>query len=336
MKKKALFFHKLQNDNIKCTLCPHECVLYSGKTGICRTRKNINGQLYTLAYANPCAVNIDPIEKKPLYHFLPNSKTFSIATAGCNLKCLNCQNASISQTTPLQTPNYTLFPHQIIEEATLNNCKSISYTYTDPIVFYEYTYHTAKLAHQNKLKNVIITAGYINEEPLKKLLKFVDAVNVDLKSFNNKIYKKISKVNLFPILNTLKTIKNAGIWLEITNLLIPGINDDTHTINTMCKWLIQNNFAETPIHFSRFFPTYKMKNTPPTPINTLEKAIKIAEKNGLKFIYAGNTTGHKNENTYCPNCNKKIISRENYSVQKKEKLKTCPKCKEKIPGIWEH
>jgi pyruvate formate lyase activating enzyme len=331
----AKYYQKLKNKTVKCTLCPHECILNIGKFGICKTRQNIDGQLVSYAFANPVAINIDPVEKKPLHHFLPGTKTFSIATAGCNLRCKHCQNASISQVTPLDTDNYNLPPDKVVEMAIEHGCKSISYTYTDPVVFYEYTIETAKIAKQKGLKNIIVSAGYINPEPLKELIQYIDAANIDLKSFNELNYKKINGASLQPVLNTLKILKQQGVWLEITNLLIPTINDDEETIDNMCNWLISNGFEDTPLHFSKFYPTYKMLDILPTPIDTIRKAISIAQKNGIKYIISGNFYGDKYENTFCPNCGKIIIERKGYNIGKiKITNNKCNFCGEKIPGVW--
>ncbi|MBN2891779.1 MAG: AmmeMemoRadiSam system radical SAM enzyme [Bacteroidales bacterium] len=331
----AKYYESLDQQKVKCTLCPHECILSLNKTGICRTRKNIDGKLFTLAYSNPCAVNIDPIEKKPLSHFLPSSKTFSIATAGCNLACDNCQNSTISQSSPSQLKHYDISPTEVIKLAKENNCKSISYTYTDPVAFYEYTLETAKIARTNNLKNVIISAGYINPKPLKELIPFIDAANIDLKNFDDNIYKKINKATLKPVLETLKTLKENNIWLEITYLLIPGLNNSDKMLNEMCGWLSKNGFNETPIHLSKYFPTYKMLNYRETNIKDLTKAKEIALQHGIKFIYIGNIAGNNSENTYCPNCNQTLIKRIGYNVLSNNIIEgKCKFCSTNISGIW--
>lgn len=335
MNIEAKYYQLLDDNKVKCTLCPHQCVLSLNKTGLCRTRRNIDGKLISLAYANPCAISVDPIEKKPLQHFLPGSPSFSISTAGCNLRCKNCQNASISQVSPEEVDSYHLPPEQVVEKALEYNCKSIAYTYTDPVVYYEYTLETAKIAHQKGLKNVIVSAGYINIEPLKELLKYIDAANIDLKSFDDKIYKEISGVHLQPVLNTLKEIKKAGVWLEITNLIIPGLNDSSGKVKQLCSWLKNEGFEDFPLHFSKFYPTYKLLDYPPTSTQTVENAIKIAQDTGLNYVYAGNIPGHNNENTFCPNCGKKIIKRTGYQLMNnKIKENSCPKCGQKIAGVW--
>lgn len=331
----AKYYEVLKDNKIKCTLCPHECILFCDKIGICKTRKNIDGKLFSLAYANPCAVSIDPIEKKPLLHFLPSSKTFSIATAGCSLSCKNCQNSTISQVSPLQTKNYNLLPEQIIDLALKNNCKSVSYTYTEPFVFYEYMLDTAKLAKQHDLKNIIVSSGYVNKHPLLELVPFLDAANIDLKSFENQTYKQMSGATLQPVLNTLLELKKADVWLEITNLIIPNFNDEAKMIVEMCKWLVDNGFENTPLHFSKFYPTYKLLNTEPTSNEKIEEAIEIAQNIGLKYVYSGNIYRHKNESTYCSSCGIKLIDRNGFNVIKNNLIgDKCPNCGDTIHGVW--
>ena len=283
--KEALYYKKLK-DSVQCQLCPHFCTLKENQFGICNVRQNIKGKLISQNYGRLISKGIDPIEKKPFYHFLPNTQTYSIATVGCNLKCLHCQNADISQAniTDFQVPLTT--PDEIVKEAAENNCKSISYTYTEPTIQYEFMLDTAKLAKKTKLKNCIVSNGYINPEPLKELCKYIDAANIDLKSFNKKFYKEICKAELKPVLNSLKILKQNNIHLEITNLIIPTKNDDLKEIDQMCKW-IKDNLGDIPLHFSRFFPMYKMLNFPPTTIETLKKAKEIAEKY-LDNVHLGN------------------------------------------------
>lgn len=281
--KESLYYKKLENNKIQCQLCPNNCIILPEKTGVCKVRKNINGKLFSIFYGKPCTVHIDPIEKKPLYHFLPGTLSLSIGSFGCNLHCLHCQNYNISQEFPQDPKVKEYSPEEIVELAIKNNCPSISYTYTDPIIMYEYMIDIAKIAKKNKLKNIIISNGYINEEPLKNLLKYIDAANIDLKAFNENFYKKICGVKLKPVLNSLKILKK--IHIEITNLLIPGQNDNMKEIEKMCKW-IKENLGDIPIHFSRYFPYYK-SHQPITPIETLKKAKQIAEKY-LTHVHLGN------------------------------------------------
>lgn len=333
--KEAMYYISTPR-GIKCLLCPQACVLKEGEVGDCKTNVNYGEKLYSITYGNPCAVHVDPIEKKPLFHFLPETLAFSIATAGCNLACLNCQNWEISQSSPKETRNYDLFPDQVVKKAKEYQCQSIAYTYSDPVAFYEYTYDTSKLAREEGLKNVLISAGYINEEPLRELCKYADAANIDLKSFSNEIYEMLNAGTLEPILNTLKILKEEGIWLEITNLVVPDWTDDFDMIKKMCAWLAENGFEDTPLHFSRFHPTYKLQKLPPTPRSTLMKARETGFSEGLKYVYVGNIPGTDAENTYCPNCNKLIIKRKGFSILENHIVDArCAYCETKIAGRWE-
>jgi pyruvate formate lyase activating enzyme len=332
--KEAYHYIKLGN-NVQCLICPNQCILEENDRSICRVKVNKNGKLYTLAYGNPCAVHVDPIEKKPLFHFLPGTKAFSIATAGCNFRCLNCQNWQISQSKPEETRNVELFPKDVVHGAINTGSKSIAYTYSEPIAFYEYMYDTAKIAKSKGIKNLWITNGYINKEALLDLCKYLDAANVDLKSFKEEIYNKLNSGRLQPVLNTLKTLKNQKVWFEITNLIVPTYTDDFDMIREMCKWIVNNLGPDYPVHFSRFMPMYKLTYLPPTPIGTLEKAIKIAQEEGIKFAYIGNVPGHKAENTYCPKCGKIVIDRTGYKINEYNiENNACKFCGEKIVGVW--
>ena len=320
----------------KCLICPNECVIKEGKSGLCRNRVNFGGKIHSIAYGNPCSVNIDPIEKKPLNHFLPGSKIFSIGTAGCNLACMNCQNAAISQVSPKETHNYDLMPDKLIADTIASNCPSIAYTYSEPISSYEYTFDSAKLARQEGIKNVLVTAGYINEEPLRNLCKYIDAANVDLKSFSNDIYRKLSAGALVPVLNSLKIFVELGVWLEITNLIVPGWTDNTDMIKRMCNWLAENGLSNYPVHFSRFHPEYKLTQLSSTPIGILTQACDIALAAGIKFVYIGNVPGLDAQNTFCPNCHEILVERKGYSILLKNlEMGVCKKCGEKIAGVWE-
>ena len=333
--KEAMFWSPTPRGT-KCLICPNECVIKEGEAGDCRNRVNHEGKLFSIAYGNPCAVHIDPIEKKPLNHFLPGSKAFSVATAGCNLACLNCQNWDISQRSPHETRNYDLMPDQLVAETISNKCESIAYTYSEPISYYEYTFDSAKLAREEGIKNVLVTAGYINEEPLRNFCKYIDAANVDLKSFSNDIYLKLNAGTLQPILNTLKIIAQEGVWLEITNLVVPGWTDDLDIIKRMCNWLAENGLAEYPLHFSRFHPAYKLTQLQATPVNILIRARDIARQEGLKYVYVGNVPGLNTQNTICPKCEKVVVERRGFSIlQNNIENGTCKNCGEKIPGRWE-
>jgi pyruvate formate lyase activating enzyme len=320
---------------VQCLICPRKCVIKDGERGFCRARENKGGKLFSLVYAAPCSVNIDPIEKKPLFHFLPGTIAYSIGTAGCNLRCKFCQNWMISQAMPEDVPFVELKPEKIVEEAIASGCKSIAYTYTEPTIFFEYMLETAKLARKKGLKNIYISNGFINPAPLKELCKYIDAANIDLKSFSDDFYKKITGSWIKPVLDGLKLIKKEGVWLEITNLIIPGLNDDMEMIKKMCLWIKEQLGEDVPLHFSRFFPNYLMKDIPPTDEKTLINAKEVADKAGLKYVYIGNIKTEKDERTKCPKCKTVLIEREWFEV-KNNNLKdgACYNCKAKIAGVW--
>jgi len=320
---------------IRCMICPNECTLKPDELSDCRNRINKNGTLYTIAYGNPCAIHVDPVEKKPLYHFMPESRVFSIATAGCNLACLNCQNHTISQKSPTETENYDLMPQRVVEQSIKNNCPAIAYTYSEPITWLEYTTDTSLLAHQAGLKNILVSAGFIKEEPLRYLCAHIDAANIDLKSFKDSIYLKLNAGKLQVVLDTLLTMHDEGVWLEITNLIVPGWTDDFDMIREMCGWLVSHGLGHYPLHFSRFFPQYKLTQLPPTPISTLVKARDIALEEGVQFVYIGNVPGSNASNTFCPDCNKMLIERRGYQIQHNHIINgQCEFCKSSIPGVW--
>jgi pyruvate formate lyase activating enzyme len=332
----ASFQERLPEKKVRCLLCPNYCLIREGGNGICRTRVNINGELFTLAYGNPCSFCIDPIEKKPLFHFLPGTGIFSVATAGCNFRCLNCQNWEISQSSPLDLRQYELEPEDVVKQALAHNIKSIAFTYTEPTVFYEYVYDIARLAHENGLKTVFISNGFINKMPLLELIPFIDAANIDLKCFDDEVYKKLTGGRLKPVLETIESLKNNGVWLEITNLMIPGFSDKTDMIKTMCEWLFSNGFSDTPVHFSRFFPNFRLQATRPTNEKDLINAKEIAEKSGIRFVYIGNIPGLSGENTFCPNCKHLLVERTGFIVRKNLiKDGHCSYCGNKIAGVWE-
>jgi pyruvate formate lyase activating enzyme len=332
--KEALFY-EVTADGIRCRKCPHECLLGVNDTGLCRNRVNHRGKLYSTAYGNPCAVHIDPIEKKPLFHFMPTTRAFSIAAAGCNLRCLNCQNWQISQFSPRDTKNFDLMPGKVVDECLSAGCESIAYTYSEPTTFYEYTYDTAEIAKGRGIKNVLKSSGYINETPLRSLCRVLDGANIDLKNFDDKIYRKLSSAALGPVLQTLKVLKEENVWLEITNLVIPGWTDDLDMIKRMSDWLCRNGLSDCPLHFSRFTPLYKLTQLPVTPVSTLEKARDAALKSGIKYVYLGNVPAHPAENTYCPKCRKMIIERRGFAILLNDIVKgKCRYCGEKIPGVW--
>ena len=320
---------------MKCLLCPNECIIKPGDLGDCHNRKNYDGKLYSIAYGNPCAVHVDPIEKKPLNHFYPGSNAYSIATAGCNLACLNCQNWNISQISPEETTNTDLMPEKVVNQCLANKCLSIAYTYSEPLTFYEYTFDTATIAKEKGIKNVLVSAGYINEKPLRKLCKVIDAANIDLKSFSNDIYLKLNGGTLEPVKNTLKILAEEGVWLEITNLVVPSWTDDMEMVKRMCAWLAESGLEKYPLHFSRFHPMYKLTQLPSTPSATLNQARKIALAEGIKYVYIGNIPGSNASNTICPKCKQVVVERKGYKItQTNMENGKCKACGTTIDGVW--
>lgn len=319
---------------IMCLLCPNACVIKENETGNCRSRVVSGNRLYSIAYGNPCAVNNDPVEKKPLYHFLPGTAALSIATAGCNFACLNCQNWTISQTSPSNTSNYSLPPADVVKTAISNNSQSIAYTYSEPNTFYEYVLATSAIARENGIRNIMVSNGFINPEPLKKLCKVIDAANIDLKSFSDATYVRLNGGRLQPVLDSLKIYRDEGVWLEITNLIVPQWTDKPDEIRLMCKWLYSNGFKDVPIHFSRFFPMYKLEHLPPTPVNILKTAAGIARDEGLNFIYKDNLGSSESTDTNCPVCGKKLISRRGYTIVEDNLKDGKCSCGTVIPGVW--
>jgi pyruvate formate lyase activating enzyme len=332
--KEALFY-SADGDRVVCAKCPHGCVLSDGEMGRCRSRVSYDRKLFSIAYGNPCAVHIDPIEKKPFFHFLPSTRAFSVAIAGCNLRCLNCQNWEISQVSPRETVNYELMPPRGVDECVAAGAQSIAYTYSEPTTFYEYVLDTATLARQRKIRNLLKSNGYINEAPLRKLCKVLDAANIDLKSFDDSVYQRLASASLAPVLRTLKVLHEEGVWLEITNLIIPSWTDDLDAVRRMCEWLVKNGLADAPLHFSRFTPLYKLAHLPATPVSSLEKARDIALESGIKYSYIGNVPGHSGENSYCHSCRKLLLERKGFSIGENHIVKgRCEYCRERIPGVW--
>jgi pyruvate formate lyase activating enzyme len=320
---------------VRCQICPNGCTLKEGEESICRARTVFKGKLFSIGYGNPCSVHIDPIEKKPLFHYLPASRSYSIAVAGCTLSCLNCQNWEISQKSPKETENTELMPGKVVEEAVSNGCKSVAFTYSEPTAFYEYMYDTARLAKAKGIKNLLISNGYINEKPLRDLSKVIDAANINLKSFSQEIYSTLNGGSLKPILNTLRILKEEGVWLEITNLVIPNWTDNVAMIKEMCEWLVKNGFQDNPLHFSRFFPLYKLTSLPYTPLSILDKAREIATKAGMHYVYIGNVPETTAQNTFCYKCKKIVVERKGFTILSNNlKGSSCKFCGEHVPGVW--
>ena len=286
--KECRCYKRLDDGAVECLLCPHHCRIANGRTGRCGSRRNHDGVLISEVYAKPCALAIDPVEKKPLYHFHPGTTCLSIACTGCNFRCLNCQNHDISQAKPEEVNHYELTPEDIVALCLKHRCPGIAYTYTEPLTYIEYITDTARLAHEAGLWNILVTAGYVCQEPLADLLLYLDAANIDLKSFSDDIYQHVSGGHLQPVLDTILAMRDAGVWIELTNLVIPGVNDDMQMIRQMCRWIADNGLADNPLHFSRFFPRYKLQNISPTPVKTLKEAQRIALDEGIKHVYLGN------------------------------------------------
>ncbi len=333
--KEAQYYEKLPHKKIRCLLCPRECEIDDRERGYCGVRENREGTYYTLVYARPCTYHVDPIEKKPLFHFHPGSMAFSIATAGCNVNCKFCQNWEISQVRPEQIRSIHLPPEKTAGLAQKNDCLSIAYTYSEPTIFFEYMKDTAIAGKEYDVKNVVITAGYISEKPLIELCQNVDAIKVDLKAFSEKFYQEIVNGELKPVLDSLITIREQNIWTEIVYLVVPTLNDDERELINLCKWIKNNLGPDVPIHFTRFHPYYLLKNLPSTPVKTLERAWKIAKSEGLNYVYIGNVPGHKAEHTYCPNCGEIVIARRGYFIEDIKISKgQCMHCQHAIAGKW--
>ena len=333
--KEALFYKKTDGQKVQCLLCPRECVIVDGKRGFCRNRENRGGTLYTLVYGKPAVVDIGPIEKAPLYHFIPGHFRLCITCASCNLRCKHCQNWHLSQKSSEELDYYSYSPLEIVQQAKKQGLNSVSFTYTEPTVYYEYLYDVSILAKEAGMKTSIVSNGYINQEPLLKLLKVLDAMKIDLKGFSEEFYKDVCSASLNPVLESLLTVKKENVWLEVVNLVIPTLNDDPKMIDEMCRWIKENLGAGTPLHFTRFLPNYKLMHLYPTAISTLDLAYDIAKKNGLRYVYVGNVAGHGYNSTYCPFCNRKIIHRTHFDVLEMNVADgRCQFCNSPIEGKW--
>jgi pyruvate formate lyase activating enzyme len=332
----AMWYTRLEARAVRCGLCPRRCRVPEGRRGYCGVRENREGEYVSLVYGNPAAIHLDPIEKKPLFHVLPSSGSFSLATAGCNLHCKFCQNWEISQAEPEEIYSYEVPPELVVRQARTMGARSVAYTYTEPTVFYEFMYDTARLVGEAGLLNVMHSNGFINPAPLEQLCPLLDAANIDLKGFSESFYRELCEGQQAPVLESLKILRRSQVHLEITNLLIPTRNDDMEMIRRMCRWIRTELGADTPLHFSRFYPLYRLKSLPPTPVSTLEQARAVALEEGLEFVYIGNVPGHEGANTFCPHCDKMLVRRAGFIVvENKVKHGTCPYCGAPIPGIWE-
>jgi pyruvate formate lyase activating enzyme len=334
--KEGFLYVKLDNQRVMCSICPNGCVLAPGDRSVCRSRVNIDGVLYSLAYGNPCTVNVDPVEKKPLLHFLPKSRAFSIAAAGCNFRCLNCQNWEISQMKPEELKNYEMFPPEVVKNALAAQSQSIAYTYSEAITYFEYMLDTARLARAAGLKNLLISNGYINREPLLELCKVLDGANINLKSYDDRIYRKLNGGRLEPVLNTFKTLHEQGVHFEMTNLVVPGYVDDPEMVKRMCGWILANLGPDHPLHFLKFVPKYKLDRLPPTPAATLKEFRSLAMREGVRYVYIGNLDDPEGGNTYCHQCGKLLIERRGYYLPTINlDGSRCRFCKTVIPGVWQ-
>lgn len=334
--REAMFYTKLANNVVQCELCFHYCMLKEGKRGLCRNKENIEGKLYSLVYGRPSAVHIDPIEKEPALHMFPGTDILCIGTAGCNFRCKFCHNWHLSQR-PIEKMGrvYDLPPEDVVSLAIRKKISTISFTYNEPTSFYEYAYDTARIAKRKGLNILWHSNGGMNPEPLEELLKYTDATTIDLKGFTEEFYRNILSAELEPVLRTLRIIRDEGRWLEIVNLHIPTLNDNPYDVKRMCAWIKENLGEYTPLHFSRFFPNYRLTHLPPTPVKKLEEAHKVAKGVGMEYVTIGNVPGHRYNSTFCPVCKERLIHRVHFRVSSKNLVDgKCKFCGHKIPGIW--
>lgn len=334
--KRAMLYEHLPGEKVRCELCAHRCVIFPGRAGICRVRENIGGDLFTHTYGRVVARDVDPIEKKPLNHFHPGSTAYSIATVGCNFHCSFCQNWAVSQVvSPAQfLMGYDMTPEEIVDAAVMHECRSLAYTYTEPTIFMEYALDTAEIAHRRGLRNIFVTNGYETPEALEALRPYLDAANVDLKSFRDADYRKVVGARLQPVLDTIQLMKRLGIWLEVTTLVVPGYNDTDDELRDIARFLARDVGKDTPWHLSRFFPAYRMADVPRTEVSRLETAREIGLEEGLEYVYVGNVRDTAWENTYCPGCDALLIERRAMSViSNRMQDGCCFRCGMEIAGV---
>ncbi|HVN96405.1 MAG TPA: AmmeMemoRadiSam system radical SAM enzyme [Syntrophorhabdaceae bacterium] len=334
--KQASFYEKREDGKVYCFLCRQHCIIAPGKRGLCGVRENRDGTLYTLVYEMPCATHVDPIEKKPLFHFFPGSRAFSIATAGCNFHCLHCQNHDISQIPPQAcvVSGEKMTADEVVVSASHAGCKSISYTYTEPTIFYEYAFDIAQLAREKGIYNNFVTNGYIEDEPLRAIKPYLDAANIDLKGFDESFYKKICKAELSKVLDTIRTYRKLDIWIELTTLIIPGYNDKEEALRAIARFIMDELGPQVPWHVSAFYPTYKLLDAKRTSPETLKRARELGLEAGLRYVYEGNIPGSDGEHTYCYNCKKAVIKRYGYGILEYNiKGSSCVYCGATIDGI---
>ncbi len=322
---------------LQCDLCPKACRIGPGQRGECRIRANIDGELKSLTYGLPVAVHVDPVEKKPLNHFRPGKRILSLATAGCNLHCRNCQNWTISQKDPEDVDNTEILPEHIPGLCRRVDAPMVAFTYSEPLVFYEYTLDGFTAAREAGIDTVLVSAGYANPAPLRRLYRVTSAANIDLKAFSDEFYRKVCDATLKPVLDALVLAKQEGVWLEVTNLVIPTLNDAPHQVRELARWMVANLGADTPLHLSRFSPRYRLKNLPPTPSSTLYRLEQAAREAGLHYVYVGNVFGNPYQNTRCPSCGRTVVRRRGYVVERNELADSggkCPHCGYRIAGVW--
>jgi len=332
---KSPWFKELDNDKVQCQLCPHQCILEQGQRSPCRVRKNIDGQGYTLAFGNPALIQEDPVERKPFFHVLPGSRALSVSTAGCNLNCSFCEVWDMALVRPEEIHSYKMSPEEVIDHARSAGLDALSYAFGEPVAFYEYMHCMAGLAREAGMINLVHTAGYINQAPLRELCEIIDAANVDLKGFDPDFYRDYVGGDIEAVLETLKLMKKYGIHVEVTSIVIPTLNDKPEKIREMCAWIINELGEDTPLHFSRFYPLYRLSGLPRTPVSTLDMARETAMEAGLKYVYVAKVGGHEGENTFCPGCGAKVISRLGFIVEQVEMTDgRCRSCGHFIPGIW--
>ncbi|KKG14624.1 hypothetical protein EO98_18515 [Methanosarcina sp. 2.H.T.1A.6] len=338
MIQEAMFYEKLAENKVRCSLCAHRCKINPGKRGICGVRENCEGTLFSLVYGAVASDSVAHIEQKPLYHYYPGSVAYSIGTIGCNFRCRHCQNWTLSRASPEDADLGTLSPSQLINQAKMAGCQSVSWTYNEPTVWYEYTYDGAKLAREAGIGTSYVTNGYITPEALEQIAPYLDAFSVDIKAFSEEFYHDVASAKLTPVLEATLLAKKLGIHVEVVNLVIPNHNDSPEEIRELSRWVYENLGRNTPLHFNRFHPYYEMKDLPPTPVETLDRARSIAIEEGMRFVYVGNVPGHPHENTYCPECGTLLITRGFFEVQEYNLTseKACPKCGEKIPIVGEY
>ena len=335
IRREAMFWEQRAENRVQCVLCPRACEVANEERGYCGVRENQGGKYQTLVYGTLCSANIDPIEKKPLFHYLPGTTALSIATAGCNMECKFCQNWQISQFRPEQVESVQVTPEKLIETCKVRSCPTIAYTYSEPVVFYEYMRDTAALARKAGIGSVAISNGYIQEKPLRELCRHLTAVKIDFKAFSEGFYADQCAGKLQPVLATLEVLKGIGIWFELVVLIVPTLNDSAEEIKQMSRWVVGRLGPDVPVHFTRFHPTYRLTNLPPTPVATLERCRQIAMDSGVRYVYAGNVPMHPGENTYCHACKAELIRRVGYQVSANTiKDGKCPKCGSAIPGVW--